>query len=316
MENNQTILVTGAAGFIGSHLCKNLLNKFIVVGVDDLSLGNMRNLDEIMNSDRFTFYKTSILSNKFDEILTNHNITVVYHFAANSDIAISNSNPSVDYYKTFQTTFKVLESMRLKDIKKIVFASTSAIYGDSSMAIQENFGPLFPHSHYGAAKLSSEAFISSYCVNYDFSAWIFRFPNVVGPNLTHGVIYDFTQKLLKNRDTLKVLGNGFQEKPYLHVSDLIEAINLVTSVTSDKINFYNIAGDTTTTVREIVDTFKTVSKINFEPIYGESSQGWIGDIPKFRYDTTKLKSLGWSPKYSSDQAVLLAIKSQISEWKL
>ena len=143
--------------------------------------------------------------------------------AANSDIAKSHANPDVDFGNTLSTTYNVLLAMKEFEIKNIVFASTSAIYGDTGVSVDENYGPLFPISHYGASKLASEAYISSFCENYGFKAWITRFPNVVGERATHGAIYDFINKLKRTPNELEVLGDGTQIKPYLYVKDLVEA---------------------------------------------------------------------------------------------
>ena len=189
-------LVTGGAGFIGTHLVRNLLERGLeVVVVDNFTLGHQENVDCFENNKNYKFYNINIEeTEKFCETLKNESIDIVYHLAANSDIQKGGRMPSVDFNDTFMTTYSVLELMRRNNIKNLFFSSTSAIYGDKKMLLTENLGDLKPISYYGGAKYASEGFISSYTFMNDLNTVVFRFPNVIGPNLTHGVIYD----LLKN----------------------------------------------------------------------------------------------------------------------
>ena len=224
-------LVTGGAGFIGSHLVERLLkdgNEVIVV--DNFTLGKKENVSKFENNKNYHFYEINIDDNEqFCEKLKDEKIDIVYHLAANSDIQKGGKNPSVDYRDTFMTTRGVLELMRQNNIKNLFFSSTSAIYGNMhDQLLTENLGGLFPISYYGAAKFASENFISAYSYMNDFNTMIFRFPNVIGPGLTHGVIYDFSKKLMNNPNELEILGDGTQTKPYLYVLDLIDCIMLMT----------------------------------------------------------------------------------------
>ena len=181
------LLVTGGAGFIGSHLCDALIDfGHQVVAIDNLSLGRKRNLVHLEANAGFEFVQDDILDERsFGQLVRDGGFDCVFHMAANSDIARSHASPSIDLDNSFLTTFRVLEAMRGAGIKQLVFASTSAIYGEADGEIAEDFGPLQPISHYGAAKLASEAFISSYGENYGIQSWITRFPNVVGSRATH-----------------------------------------------------------------------------------------------------------------------------------
>jgi UDP-glucose 4-epimerase len=228
--------------------------------------------------------------------------------AANSDIAKSHSNPNVDFDNTLLTTYNVLLAMKEFGVKNIVFASTSAIYGDTGVSVDENYGPLFPISHYGASKLASEAYISSFCENYGFKAWITRFPNVVGERATHGAIYDFINKLKKNPSELEVLGDGTQTKPYLYVKDLVEAIILVWKSTSEQINYFNLGVESRSTVKEMAEMVIEEMGLDASIRYTGGNRGWVGDVPQFSYSLDKIHKLGWSAKVSSNEAVRKSIQ--------
>jgi len=304
------ILVTGGAGFIGSHLCDYLIaDGHYVVVVDNLSLGKKENIAHLEGHKKFAFYHVDILDyGKMSQIFQKECLEIVFHLAANSDIAKSRENPDIDFDNTLKTTYTILKLMKDFNVKKIVFSSTSAIYGETNTKVKENFGPLLPVSHYGAGKLASEAFISSFVENYDMQAWIVRFPNVVGERATHGVIFDFINKLTKNPNELEVLGNGEQYKPYLYVKDLVEAIVFILKNTYNKINYFNVGVDSRTKVKDIagmvVDEMGLTAKIK----YTGGDRGWIGDVPEFDYDLSKINSLGWRAKISSNEAVKKSIQ--------
>jgi UDP-glucose 4-epimerase len=304
------ILITGGAGFIGSHLADKLLGKgHKVTAFDNLSLGRLENLETAMQNSDFEFIRGDIVNiDEFFKIFETRKFGVIFHMAANSDIAVSHSNISVDFDNTFLTTYNTLLAMKKFDIKDIVFASTSAVYGEVSHAVDEDFGPLFPVSHYGAAKLASEAFISSFCENYGFKAWITRFPNVVGERATHGAVYDFINKLKVNPSELEVLGNGEQNKPYLYVKDLVDAIIQVWEKTSDNINYFNIGTETRTKVKEIAQMVIEEMGLDAKIRYTGGTRGWVGDVPEFSYKLDKIHSLGWRTTVSSNEAVRKSIK--------
>ncbi len=305
------ILVTGGAGFIGSHLVDSLLGKgHFVVAVDNLCLGRLENIAHNLKKNSFVFFKCDLLEQKqLSEIFEKYKLDVVFHMAANSDISKSHDSPEIDLKNTFLTTYSVLESMRKHNVRNIVFASTSAIYGETREKIAEDFGPLFPVSHYGAAKLASEAFISSYTENYGFKAWIIRFPNVVGERATHGVIFDFINKLKKNPKKLEILGDGNQNKPYLYVKDLVDAIIYIWEKSNDKINYFNVGVDSRTKVKDIAKIVCEEMGLTPQFIFTGGDRGWIGDVPEFNYSLKKVHSLGWRAKISSDEAVRYAVKA-------
>lgn len=304
----KSILITGGAGFIGSHICDALISYNKITVIDNLSLGRMNNIEHLLDNKNFKFIKADILSETLDAIFAEGNFDAVIHLAANSDIAVSHDNPDVDKDHTFMTTYQVLEMMKKYKTKEIVFSSTSAIYGDTADLLHENYGPLQPASHYGAGKLASEAFISSFVENYGIQAWIVRFPNVVGERATHGVIFDFIKKLNRNNNELEVLGDGEQYKPYLYVKDLVEAILFVWKNSSERLNIYNLGVNSRTKVKDIAAMVIEEMKLDATIKYTGGNRGWIGDVPEFNYDLTKVNTLGWKANNTSNEAVRKAIQ--------
>lgn len=301
-------LVTGGAGFIGHHLVKELLKRnFEVICVDNFVLGKKENVNEFKDNPKYTFYKIDIDNIElFCKTLESEEIDMVYHLAANSDIQKGGKEPKIDFTDTFMTTYSVLELIRRKNIKKLFFSSTSAIYGDKKESLNEKSGDLKPISYYGGAKYASEGFISSYTFMNDLNTIVFRFPNVIGPNLTHGVVYDFSKKLKINPNVLEILGDGTQSKPYLYVLDLVDAIVNLTIEKEMKqgLEIYNIGVESATNVTKIADIVcEELGYKNVEYKYSGGKIGWKGDVPKFQYDLTKIHSAGWKAKYTSDEAV-------------
>lgn len=307
------VLLAGAAGFIGSHLADRLIGLgHFVVGVDNLSLGRMDNIEHLLYNEKFEFIELD-LSN-YDStinIFKKHKFDMVFHLVANSDIKKSSEDPSIEFNNTFLPTYNLLEGMRLYNVKKLFFSSTSAIYGEKiDEKIDEDLGPLIPISYYGGAKLASEGFISSYSHMNNFKTVIFRFPNVIGSRLTHGVIFDFIKKLKDDPNNLEILGDGTQSKPYLHISDLIDGIDIMMNKDLDKvINCFNIGVEDDTDVTKIADIVCSQMQLNnVKYNYSGGKIGWKGDVPKFQYDLSKIYSLGWKAKYNSDEAVFKTVK--------
>lgn len=305
------VLVTGGAGFIGSHLCDRLLaDGHKVVCIDDLSLGRMENLNKASSNKSFCFLKQNILDRKaLEDVFDRNRFDIVFHMAANSDIKLGGTETNRDLDMTFMTTFHVLDCMRIYDVKKLIFASTSAIYGEMPGLIHEDRGPLKPISFYGAGKLASEAYISVFVYNYGLQAWVFHFPNIVGPRATHGVIFDFVKKLNLNPNELVILGDGTQCKPYLYVEDLVDAILFGYESMKDTLNCVNIGVDSQTSVKtiaEIVVEEMDLPKVQFQ--YTGGNRGWKGDVPFFQYDSSKMKQLGWVAPRTSDDSVRLSVR--------
>lgn len=313
--------VTGIAGFIGSHLADSLLaDGCRVSGVDDYSLGIRGNLSQALHCEHFHVEEADIRG--LDALLHAMQIatarfgpiSTVWHLAANSDISAGIDDASIDFGRTLKTSFCVVEACKSLGINEVAFASTSAVYGEHSQVIEEQTGPLLPISTYGATKLASEALLSAAAEVYLEKIWIYRFPNVVGSRATHGALHDFVKRLKEDPSKLDVLGNGHQCKPYLHVSELIEAMRHIQINSKDKRNLFNIGpnGDGTT-VRFLAEQTVARAAPHAQINYGSADRGWVGDVPRFSYSTAKLARLGWQPKMSSDEAVKLAIAEITAE---
>ena len=317
MEKKNVTVIFGGAGFIGKTLVDLLVNTSlnILVIVDNLSNGKLAHLEQYLSSNRVYFFEKdcSIASECNDIFLFSSSlgsVDSVWHLAANSDIPSGTKNPNIDLKDTFFTTYNIVNGINNYNIKRLYFASSSAIYGDfNGMPITEDAGPLLPISNYGAMKLASEAFISAAAEQSKFDAFLFRFPNVVGTPATHGVIFDFCNKLIMNPLLLDVLGNGSQKKSYLHVSDLVDAMLYLALNLKDKGVFpINIGPlDDGVTVKWIAEEVVKFVSPTARIVYGSESRGWVGDVPKFNYSIDKLINLGWRPKLSSSQAVQRAI---------
>ena len=310
-----THLVTGAAGFIGANLVACLLERGQdVILVDDLSSGSVGNLARwIISSERTHLVEASCGDTAVvvDAVrrLDLAPIEDVWHLAANSDIPAGLDDPTIDIERTFMTTAGVLLMLKQLGPARVHFASSSAVYGDHLDAlVLETTGPLEPISYYGAMKLGSEALLRAGAESFIPQVNILRFANIVGIPATHGAIFDFVARLTANPLELVVKGNGSQRKPYLHVSDLINAMMFVGDHASGQFNVFNLGPpDDGISVAEIarivVDALapKAVLRFGLEP------RGWVGDVPRFRLSTAKMKALGWMPQLSSEQAVRRAV---------
>lgn len=282
------ILVTGSEGFIGKHLVKELRKNHVVWAVD------RKTGDEISGR-------------KWKDNTQWYEMDAVIHLAANSNIATG--IPEIELYDTFMTTIDMLNFCKDNNVRDFIFASTSAIFGETCLPINED-SRVKPISHYGAAKAASETFICSYAKQYKIKSWILRFPNVVGSGATHGVILDLIKKHKANPTELNVLGNGLQTKPYIHVSELIEGIIYLWTNYKEYVNIFNIGPNGQTSVKEIAEMI-TNRRITYQ-----GGQAWAGDVERYQYDTSKLKRSGWFPKMTSTEAVKLAIDEIKQEYGL
>jgi UDP-glucose 4-epimerase len=318
LNRHSSFFLAGGAGFIGSHFIDALLSlpktKKVTI-YDNFSSGQVWHYQHHSKDTRLQVIRGDIHDVDFlCHAIENHD--VVLHFAANADISKAFTNPAIDFTQGVLLTHQILEAMRIKRIPRLIFFSGSGVYGElGDKVCVEDQGKLEPISPYGASKLSGEAFISSYTHMFNINASIFRFANVVGPRQTHGVAYDFIRQLEKNPHQLRVLGNGYQTKSYVHVHDIIRAVLLVNQIQKTNFDIYNVASNDTINVRQIAHAVIEVLDLGHEVeiVYTGDDRGWPGDVPKILLDTHKIKNLGWRPQLSSLEAIKSATASMIHE---
>jgi UDP-glucose 4-epimerase len=311
-------IISGGAGFVGCNLLPLLAteDRHLMV-LDNLCRGREEYLDtaRVLAPGRIHFIRVDLSDcnatlQAFEAALKLGTVDEVWHLAANSDIPAGVMDATVDLRDTFMTTFSLLQAMKLHKVPVMHFASSSAIYGDlGDVPLHESIGPLLPISNYGAMKLASEALISAAAESYLERANLFRFPNVVGAPATHGVILDFINKLKTDGNRLDVLGDGTQQKAYLHVSDLVEGMMHIRAATNlPKIFPVNIGPvDEGVTVRFIAQSVVERVSPKAGIYFGDGNKGWVGDVPKFQYCVERLREVGWSPNRNSANAVRYAI---------
>jgi UDP-glucose 4-epimerase len=312
--------IVGGAGFIGSHLVRHILKSekesFVTI-YDNFSSGKMWHLDEVKE-----FKNLKIITGDIKDLLllksSMKGNDIIYHFASNPDISKAITQPDIDFWEGTYLTNNVLEAMRVNNIKKLLYASGSGIYGDTGfLEINENYAPLLPISTYGASKLSCEALISSYCFMFDMNAAAFRFANVVGPNQTHGIGYDFVRKLLSDPSKLEILGDGTQSKSYIYVNDIIEALRLIELKYLNNFSYFNVATLDFISVKEIADIVVELLKLSkVEYNFTGGDRGWKGDVPIVRLNSDKIRNLGWKNLYSTEDAIIKSVSSIIEDSKL
>ena len=308
-------VVTGGAGFIGSHLVDALMaagNEVTVV--DNLSSGRRAFLEAHEDSPRFRFVKADLSGDGFvcEDF---KGADMVYHLAANPDVRSGVTDTGTPLRQNIIATYNVLESMRVHNVPRIAFTSTSTVYGEAMVVpTPEDYAPLLPISLYGASKLSCEALIGAYCHSFGMQAWIYRFANIVGSRGTHGVIFDFINKLRADPHKLTILGNGRQSKSYLHIGDCVEAMRFVVANGRDQVNVFNIGSDDrfdVTGIARAVAGEMRLKDVQFE--YTGGDRGWKGDVPFMTLSIEKLKALGWKPAHNSEESVRLCVKELLKE---
>lgn len=308
------VFITGGAGFIGSHLADRLCeNRVDVIVFDNLSVGRIENIEKWMAASNFKFVLGDLLFP--EKILESLNgCETVFHMAANPEVRISSEDPKVHFEQNVLATFNLLEAVRKTgSVKTVVFASTSAVYGDAEeIPTPEDYAPLKPISVYGASKLASEALIISYAYTYDFKTIIYRLANIIGPRARHGVIYDFVRKLKKNPEKLEILGDGTQKKSYLHVEDCVDAMLTGINLTREKVEIFNVGSEDQVTVKEIADIVcRKMGLVNVQYLFTggvDGGRGWKGDVKFMLLSIDKLRKLGWKPKLNSRRAVEKAVE--------
>ena len=308
-------LVTGGAGFIGSHLVDELVDAgYTVKIIDNLSSGNLALVNHQIAAGNAEFIEGDITS--IDDVLqATKEVDVVFHMAANPDIRLGTQITDTDLKQGTIATYNILEAMRINNVNKIVFASSSVVYGeDAPMPTPESFGPCLPISLYGASKVGSEGLITSWVGTFDFQAWIFRFANIIGNRGTHGVIFDFIHKLKRDNSRLEVLGNGLQEKSYMEVKDCVRGMMHIFNTSTSPINLYNLGSHDTCSVRRIAEIVVEETGCRDATIeYTGGDRGWAGDIPRAMLSIEKMLSTGYDVRYNSEAAVRHTTKCLIEE---
>ena len=307
MVESRSVLVTGGAGFIGSHLVDALLREGHEVRVlDDLSAGHR----EVV-PDAADLVKDDCRDRQAVARATK-GCDAVFHLAANPDVRASVSDPVAQFEHNVQATHAVAEASRA-EAAEVFFASSSVVYGNATvLPTPEDHGPLVPVSTYGAAKLASEALLAGHANAYDLPVLIHRFANIVGPRSTHGVIVDFVRKLRKDPTRLEILGDGQQRKSYCHVADVVDAIvhTWTLDVRPRPVAVYNVATGSTSSVDRIAELVADVlglETVQFDHTgAAPGGGGWKGDVPTSQLDIKRLRATGWDPKHTSDEAVRAA----------
>lgn len=303
--------ITGGSGFIGACFAKRLLkDKHKVAIFDKEPKKDAWRLQSVLDRIDYKQIDISDLERLKMELV---NYDVVAHFAASADIALGRTKTDVDLKEGIINTYNVLETMRVNKIEKIIFPSSSTIYGNFyKIPTTEDTGMLFPISLYGASKLACEGLVSAFCNLFQMKGWILRFGNVVGPDLTRGVIKELIEKLRRDTDNLEILGNGLQQKDFIYINDCLDGILFVFKHSNDLVNVFNLSSGTTTSVNKIVNIIlEEMNLTNVKLTYTGGKSGWPGDSPLVHYDITKIKKLGWTPKYISDEAVRISIRDTL-----
>ncbi|MFA5346919.1 MAG: NAD-dependent epimerase/dehydratase family protein [Methanoregula sp.] len=307
-------VVTGGAGFIGSHLVDTLVaqgNEVLVI--DSLCAGRRETITRHIDSCKVRFVEKDLLGNGWQDTI--QGADRLFHLAADPDVRQSGVNPDPTMQNNIMATYQVLEAMRLHKVPEIVFTSTSTVYGDATIIpTPESYTPLEPISVYGASKLSCEALISAYCHSFGMKSWIFRFANIIGSRSGHGVINDFIQKLEKRPAELEILGDGKQTKSYLEVHECIAAMLFAVGHAHGTVNTFNIGSEDWIDVKsiaEIVTEEMHLSNTRFTFTGGE--RGWVGDVPKMQLAVDRIKALRWKPQLGSRESIRIAIKAMLAE---
>lgn len=289
------IAITGGAGFIGSHIKDKLIeqNNQVII-VDDLSSGKIENISNAK------LIKKSILNDITSDL---EDVDTVFHFAADPEVRKRALTPLSSFKLNVEGTLSVLEAIRKADVKHIVFASTSTVYGQASIIPTPETYPATPISNYGASKLAAESYISSYSSTYGFKGTCLRYANIFGERSLHGVIYDFFHKLKKDPKKLEILGDGNQDKSYLYISDCVDATLMAWKKQEKSYDVFNIGSEEKITVNTIAKLVSKLTKTTPVFNYSGGSSGWIGDVPLMLLDITKIKKIGANPKITFENAV-------------
>jgi UDP-glucose 4-epimerase len=307
-------IVTGGAGFIGSHLVDTLIARGDrVTVIDSLSAGSRKNIARHLDGGKVTLVVADLLSDGWQDTLKGADR--IYHLAADPDVRQSALFPEGPVNNNIITTFRVLEAMRRYNVPEIAFTSTSTVYGEATvLPTPEEYTPLEPISVYGASKLACEALISAYCHSFTLKGWIFRFANIIGARSGHGVLIDFMNKLADNPREMEILGDGKQKKSYLEVQECVDAMLFAVAHATATVNTFNIGSEDWIDVKAIADIVakkKGLSQVRYRFTGGD--RGWVGDVPKMQLSIARMKALGWKPRHGSQESVRMAVQAMLDE---
>jgi UDP-glucose 4-epimerase len=309
---SRLVLVTGGAGFMGSHLVDKLINEgYRVRVIDNLSTGRMENLEHLEGNPNLEIIRGD-LKNVQDAKEAVRDVNAVFHFAANPEVRVSTTNPEMHFNENIVATFNLLEAMRKKDVKEIVFASSSSVYGEPEKIPVSEEAPIRPVSVYGASKAACENLIHAYSRLYSIKAVVLRYANVIGPRLRHGVVWDLMQKLKRNPVELEILGDGTQVRSYIHIDDAVDGTMVAWRKSKKDSSVFNIASSDWVTVDQVASiVIETLGLKNVRKVYKPYGQGigWPGDVKRIALDTTKLMALGFVPSLNSIDAIRKTVET-------
>ncbi len=310
------VVITGGAGFIGSNLVERLMAKGNrVTVIDNLSGGRREFIAHHERNAKFEFVKLDLRDTSKLIAAIPKRPDLVFHLAANANLAAGVDDPTLDYEHSLVATFSLLSALRARKVKKLFYTSGSGVYGEEvTRPAPETLGPLYPVSMYGATKLGAEALISAFCHLFDMRAWMLRPANIIGPNATHGVVFDFVRRLRADPKNLRILGDGHQSKAYLHVNDVLDAMMLVLAKAKDRVNIFNLSSSSyieVNAIARIVLREMGISGVRITHTPGKI--GWKGDVAIVRLRNTRLARLGWRARHTSAQAVRATVQALLDE---
>lgn len=306
------VLVTGGAGFIGSHLVTRLrrLGDDVVV-LDDFSAAHPEAAGAL-EAAKAEVLRGDLLEPR-DVARAARGCQGVFHLAANPDVRSTTAQPTEAFRLNVQATHRLLEALDAARPESVVFPSTSTVYGEPGVVpTPEGYGPLEPISTYGATKLAGEALLSAHAHRTGQRCTVARLANVTGPRATHGVVFDLAAKLRRNPERLEILGDGTQRKSYVHVDDAVEGLVAAWQGQRRAYDVFNVGSADSIAVREVADivcgalALRDVEYV-FKPAQG--GRGWPGDVKHMQLDIGKLRALGWEPRHTSADAVRAAAES-------
>lgn len=296
---NKNLIITGGAGFIGSHLADALVEDNNVLVLDDLSFGTEDNVPDSAELKEVDVRDYDSLNSSLGDP------DIVFHLAASSTTRESSmgwKNIDFDREVNLVGTSNLLKACGgLESRPKVIFASTAAVYGDIQYTPIDEGHPTNPVSPYGIHKLASEKYMQAYNRERGLETAILRIFNVYGPRQPRYVMYDFLKKLSRNKDTLEVLGTGEQVRTYCYVGDAVEGmIDVAESAAGGAV--YNLAGDSLISISELAELIVDLTGLDAEIEY--TGESWEGDIKRLEADNTKIKrELGFQPEVSLEDGL-------------